>query len=177
MRISEESFRKVLGLFPTGVTVVTSHLKKGEDVGLTISSFTSVSLDPQQILFCLSKRSKTMPVFKDASYFAVNILSSDQSFLADGFAKHTPPQWGDIKTERHPDSHCLLLSGALGHVICEKKALYDGGDHAIILGKVIDLRSSLETAPLVRQRGQYLTTHTLNVETSCNPIHRKPRIL
>src|SRR5271154_164283 len=107
MNITEDQFRKTLGLFPTGVTVVTTSSEKGEDVGITISSFTSLSLHPPQILFCLSKHSATWPAFKVAQYFAVNILSADQSLLSDGFAKRVPIVWEAFKTHRHQGSSCL----------------------------------------------------------------------
>lgn len=157
---SEEQFRKILGLFPTGVAVVTVSLR-GEDSGITISSFTSLSLSPPQVLFCLSKKSKTMPIVEKASYFAVNILNLDQSHLSNVFAKRFPLDWTIIKTHRHAETGCLLLSEALGHVVCEKGPLYEGGDHKIVLGKVLDLCQSSELSPLIRQRGQYLTTQQL----------------
>ncbi len=164
MRITEDQFRKTLGLFPTGVTVVTFSEEEGEPVGITISSFTSVSLKPPQILFCLSKQSKTIPIFKKSRYFAVNILNTNQSHLSEGFAKHTPLAWEKVKTKKHPATRCLLIREALGHIICEKGAIYEGGDHEIILGKVIDLGGEAHSLPLVRQRGQYLTTQPLFAE-------------
>ena len=166
MSISEEHFRKTLGLFPTGVTVVTAHQEQGNDIGITISSFTSVSLNPPQILFCLAKCSKTIPVFKTARYFTVNILNANQSHLSDDFAKHVPVAWETVKTQRHLETGCLLISDALGHVICEKSAVYEGGDHEIILGRVIDLLTKPHDFPLVRQRGQYLTTQPLSTASS-----------
>ncbi len=166
MSITEDHFRKTLGLFPTGVTVVTASHEQGQDIGITISSFTSVSLNPPQILFCLSKHSKTMAAFESLQYFAVNILNINQSYLSDGFAKHIPLDWERVKTHRHPATGCLLLSDTLGSVICEKGAMYEGGDHMIILGKVIDLVATPHELPLVRQRGQYLTTQPLFSESS-----------
>lgn len=161
MKLSEAKFRKILGLFPTGVVVVTGSYGK-EDFGITISSFTSLSLKPPQILFCLSKDSQTMPVFERIPYFVVNILSSDQVYLSNVFARRHPLDWDKIKTHRHVETGCILLSGALGHIICEKRALYEGGDHKIILGKVVDLQKSCETPPLIRHRGEYLTTQPLS---------------
>lgn len=166
MSITEDHFRKTLGLFPTGVTVVTAPQEQGNDIGITISSFTSVSLSPPQILFCLSKSSRTISLFKTSHYFAVNILSAHQSHLSDGFAKHVPLLWKTVKTERHLETGCLLISDALGHVICEKSAVYEGGDHEIILGRVIDLISKPHDFPLVRQRGQYLTTQPIFIKPS-----------
>jgi len=164
MSITEHQFRKTLGLFPTGVTVVTAPQGQDQDVCLTISSLTSVSLDPPQILFCLSKYSKTVPVFKAAPFFAINILTENQAHIADAFATHTLPKGGTLKVCRHEETGCLLFSDALGHVICERGALYEGGDHYIILGRVIAVGENVNDLPLVRQRGQYLTTRPLSRE-------------
>lgn len=173
MMITEEQFRKTLGLFPTGVTVITASQKGGQDIGITISSLTSLSLSPPQILFCLSKHSKTMSVFKTSPYFAVNILSESQSHLSDGFAKHVPLEWETVDTYRHTATNCLLLSDTLGHIICERSAIYDGGDHEIIVGKVIDLNVTSSASPLIRQRGQYLTTQPIHIEALCERSYRK----
>ena len=170
MKLSEAKFRKILGLFPTGVVVVTASYGK-EDFGITISSFTSLSLKPPQILFCLSKDSKTMPIFERIPYFVVNILSSDQAYLSDVFARRYPLDWSKIKTHRHVETDCILLSEAVGYVICEKRALYEGGDHKIILGKVVDLQKSYEATPLIRHRGEYLTTQPL----SSSPVEEESK--
>ena len=163
MSITEDQFRKTLGLFPTGVTVVTSPLGQ-EDVAVTISSFTSVSLIPFQILFCLSQQSKAASVLMECSYFAVNILSAHQAHIADGFAKRLPQTGKSLKVFRDSKTGCLLFSDALGHVVCERGAIYDGGDHHIILGRVIALGANFKDLPLVRQGGQYLTIHSLTAE-------------
>lgn len=161
MTVSEDLFRKTLGLFPTGVTVVTaSHAH--QDMGITISSFSSVSLHPPQVLFCLSNHSKAMPILESTPYFAINILTQRQSSLSDIFAHRSPLKWEEIKTWRHLETKCLLLSEALGHILCKKITLYEGGDHKIILGQVIDLLHASEELPLIRQRGQYLTTKELS---------------
>jgi len=163
MSITEDQFRKTLGLFPTGVTVVTTP-KGGEDATLTISSFTSVSLNPFQILFCLSKQSKTAPIFLECTYFAANVLNAHQAHVADEFAKRLPQAGQNLKMSRDGETGCLLFSEALGHVICEKGPIYEGGDHHIILGRVISVGIGSHELPLVRQRGQYLTTQSLPTE-------------
>lgn len=163
MSITEDQFRKTLGLFPTGVTVITTPQGE-EDVAITISSFTSVSLNPPQILFCLSKHSKTAPVFKKCTYFSINVLNANQAYLADSFAKHIPSTRNTLKIFRHEATGCLLFSEALGHIICERRDIYEGGDHHIILGHVIAVGANFEDLPLVRQRGQYLTTQPIFIE-------------
>lgn len=160
MSITQDQFRKTLGLFPTGVTVVTTPHGQ-EDSAVTISSLTSVSLDPAQILFCLSKQSKTASIFKECSYFSINILNANQAYIADSFAKRIPCKEETLKVFRHVETGCLLFSEALGHVICARGTIYDGGDHHIILGRVIALGANFKELPLVRQRGQYLTTQEI----------------
>lgn len=173
MYVTEEQFRKTLGLFPTGVTIVTASQKDGQDIGITISSLASLSLSPPQILFCLSKHSKTMPTFKESSYFAINILSDAQSHLSDGFAKHVPLEWEKVETYRHSPTDCLLLAGTLGYIVCERGTIYEGGDHEIIIGKVVDLNVTSSAPPLIRQKGQYLTTQSIHTELDCERIYRK----
>jgi 3-hydroxy-9,10-secoandrosta-1,3,5(10)-triene-9,17-dione monooxygenase reductase component len=163
MSITEDQFRKTLGLLPAGVTVVTAPQGQ-EDVGVTISSLTSVSLSPPQILFCLSKASKTVAVFKESLYFAVNILNANQTHLADSFARHIPSKRETLNGFRHEVTGCLLLAYALGYVICKRGAIYEGGDHHIILGEVIMVDTNKEGLPLVRQRGRYLTTQPIPME-------------
>lgn len=164
MSITQDQFRQTMGLFPTGVTVVTT-LHEQEDIALTISSFTSVSLSPFQILFCVSKHSKTASVFTKGSYFAVNILNAHQAHVADEFANRLLQTDQTHKTFRDEKTGCLLFSEALGHVICERGVIYDGGDHHIILGRVMALDAKFDKLPLVRQKGQYLTTQSLMTES------------
>jgi flavin reductase (DIM6/NTAB) family NADH-FMN oxidoreductase RutF len=103
-------------------------------------------------------------VFKEAPYFSVNVLSANQSHIADSFAKHTSRKNEMLKVYRHERTGCLLLSDALGHVVCERGAIYEGGDHHIILGTVIAVGAHSHALPLVRQKGQYLTTQSLSIE-------------
>ena len=161
MSITSDQFRKTMALFPTGVTVVTFPPLEGQDLGITISSLTSVSLSPPQVLFCLSKKSRVMPCMKAASFFAVNLLSAQQAQFSPYFAQHDLVEWEKVKTLRHALTGCLLLADSLGHILCEKGPIYEGGGHEIILGTVIDVYIGPVQLPLVRHAGQYLTTHSL----------------
>lgn len=161
MSVTEHQFRKTMSLFPTGVTVVTAPLKGEQDVGITISSLTSVSLKPPQILFCLSNYSRAVPVFQKTSHFAINILNSGQAPLADAFARHTPQKGEVLKTFRDEETGCLLFADAMGHLVCEKGEIFESGDHYIIIGHVIAVGANFDDFPLVRQRSQYLTTQPL----------------
>lgn len=162
--ITSEQFRKTLSLLPSGVSIMTVSPPNGQDRGVTISSLTSLSLHPPQVLFCLSQTSSIMADVEAASHFAISILGDTQTNLANAFTRPGLVQWQEIQTHRHPLTNCLLLAGALGHIICERGPLYAGGDHKIILGTVIDVEINSPLAPLLRHRGNYLTTRALAEE-------------
>ena len=161
MSITEDQFRKTLGLFPTGVTVVTTRGEDHQPMGITISSLTSVSLEPPQVLFCLARKSRMHPIFKAAEYFVINLLNSKQAHLSEGFANRQDLNLDVEKISVHEKSGCLLITEALGHIVCEISAVYDGGDHDIILGRVIDVMAAPEHFPLIRHRGKYHTIQQL----------------
>ena len=157
MTVTDESFRNTLGTFPSGVTIVTARSPEGVDFGMTISSFSSVSLSPPQILFCLSQWSHTLPFFDTGFYFAVNVLNHNQKDLCSQFAKGVPTDWSTIPHSRHEQSQCLLIADAISHVVCKQANRIAAGDHNIIVGEVCDLvRSTENQEPLVRHnRGFY----------------------
>jgi 3-hydroxy-9,10-secoandrosta-1,3,5(10)-triene-9,17-dione monooxygenase reductase component len=151
-------FRDVLGLFATGVTVVTS-VSDGEPVGMTCQSFSSVSLSPPLVLFCPARPSRAWPLMHRAGHFCVNILSRGQEELSDamatkGDAKFDGVSWSPSKTG------APLLDGAVGYVDCTVHAVHEAGDHYVVLGRVQDL--GLGDAPvdpggvpLLFHRGRY----------------------
>lgn len=160
MDINEKNFRETMAMFPTGVTVVTARTPEGIDFGLTISSFTSLSLSPPQILFCLSRSSHTLPFFDIGFSFVVNILSADQSDLCHHFSKSyassVPTDWDSLSRIRHSSSGCRLLEGALAYVICQVDTCHVSGDHQIIVGTVRDLiKQDSVLTPLIRHNRQY----------------------
>lgn len=162
MNICSKTFRKTLSAFPTGVTIVTTHSPDKAHIGLTISSFTSVSLAPPQILFCLTNSSSVVDFFKPGHPFAVNVLSSHQTELSDHFASGMPTDWKTLSCHPHPSSDCMLLNGCMGHVICEVADVHTGGDHTVIVGKVTDLiRCEEQNEPLVRHLSEYKSTKSL----------------
>ena len=160
MDTNEKNFRETMAMFPTGVTVVTARTPEGIDFGLTISSFTSLSLSPPQILFCLSQSSHTLPFFDTGFSFAVNILSADQASLCHHFSKAyasgVPTDWDSVSPTRHASSGCRLLAGALAYVICQVETSHASGDHQIIVGTVRDLiKQESVLTPLIRHNRQY----------------------
>lgn len=133
------SFRRLMGCFATGVTVVTVRDKNLGDVGITINSFTSVSLKPPLILFCLEKDAQLYAALKRAKFFTVNILGAAQEDVSRHFADYRhnpkPKRMWDRPWRGHP-----VLRGTLGWMLCRKTNAYKGGDHTIFLGEVVALR-------------------------------------
>lgn len=155
MAIDSQIFRSTMGHFPTGVSVVTTSHPTVGDFGITISSLTSLSLNPPLVLFCLGTNGHSISVFREVSHFAFNILSQDQGAFSDQFAKRTPIDWECIESSVDEVSGCRLFSGALAHVVCEKFETFPGGDHEIIIGRVIDMQVNRQAQPLVRYTGKY----------------------
>ena len=136
--IDSKLFRAVCGHFVTGVTVVTTTAPDLQPVGLTINSFTSVSLAPPLVLFCLDLRSGVREVLRHSRYFAVNILAEDQENISRAFATRAGPRFADMRT--HPArTGAPIIDDSLAYLDCRYVNEVDGGDHAIVLGEVVDL--------------------------------------
>lgn len=146
-------FRKALGAFATGVTVVTTRDQSNLDVGLTANSFNSVSLDPPMVLWSLGKKSRSLPTFRKEKYFAVHILSQDQEELSGRFARSGEDKFAGIALERGPDD-IPLLSDFAARFICRTAYQYEGGDHIIFVGEVEDFVHT-DLPPLLFHGGRY----------------------
>jgi flavin reductase (DIM6/NTAB) family NADH-FMN oxidoreductase RutF len=147
-------FRHVLGHFPTGVTIITAAPASGP-VGLTIGSFTSVSLDPPLVGFLPGKASTTWPGIEAAGAFCVNILGEAQGELCWSFARETTDKFVDLSFERTPATGSPLLPGVLAWIDCEIERVLDAGDHWFVLGRVLALEVvSEEGGPLLFFRGK-----------------------
>lgn len=156
MEIEPNNLRKALGCFATGVTVVTGTGANGEKLGVTASSFNSVSLDPPLVLFSLNRRAYSMPHFLDSGHFAVNVLREGQEDLSTRFATPLADKWEGIEFEIW-DFGCPILSDALANFECRTRYTYDGGDHVIFVGAVERMRADLDGHPLVFFGGRYQT--------------------
>jgi 3-hydroxy-9,10-secoandrosta-1,3,5(10)-triene-9,17-dione monooxygenase reductase component len=146
-------FRKALGSFTTGVTVVTTRGTENNDIGLTANSFNSVSLEPPMILWSLGKNAFSMPQFRAAEYFAVHILSEDQEAISGQFAKRGVDKFAGVDIERGPND-IPLLKHCAARFVCKTAHQYEGGDHIIFVGEVIEF-SHWERLPLLFHGGQY----------------------
>jgi flavin reductase (DIM6/NTAB) family NADH-FMN oxidoreductase RutF len=135
------SFRRVLGQFASGVTVVTTLGADGEPLGLTVSSFCSVSLDPPLVLVCIDNRSETHGGFEASRVFGVSILAEGQEAWSDRFAYAGAEKFKGVDLRR--GEHLVpLVPGALAHLECRVSAALPGGDHTIYLGEVLRLETN-----------------------------------
>jgi 3-hydroxy-9,10-secoandrosta-1,3,5(10)-triene-9,17-dione monooxygenase reductase component len=134
-------FRGALGAFATGVTIVTTRDPRGRPVGLTANSFNSLSLDPPMVLWALAKASRNLPAFAAAEFFAVHILASGQQALADRFAQRGADKFAHLEYDTGQGG-IPLLRRCSARFQCRTAHQYEGGDHAIFVGEVIDFESS-----------------------------------
>lgn len=146
-------FRTALRAFPTGVAVVTTALGD-QRCGMTINSFGSVSLDPPMILWSASKQAPSLSLFLAAGRFAVNVLADHQEHLSRHFAVRSEDKFAGVNL-REGRMGLPLLAGAAAHFECELAATYEGGDHLILLGRVIALTKVDDPMPLVFALGGY----------------------
>ncbi len=152
--IDAARFRSVLGHFATGVTVVTTANAVGTPAGLSVNSFTSVSLDPPLVAFCVARASTTWPRIRALGSFCVNILSQDQEDLSRVFATRGADKFRGVGW-RPAESGAPVLAGALGWLDCTVEAEHEAGDHVIVVGRVRDTGVEHEEGPLVFYRGGY----------------------
>ena len=151
---SDREFRDAVGRFPTGVCVVTAKNAYGEPIGMTVNSFSSVSLDPPLVLVCLGEESPRARAIINAGQFNISILSQDQTDVSSHFAQ---PGQGlaaeSMVVAGHNASPVVPHSGAV--VECDVEAQYPGGDHVILIGRVTHLTTDTSTSPLLYFAGGY----------------------
>jgi flavin reductase (DIM6/NTAB) family NADH-FMN oxidoreductase RutF len=153
MPIDKQEFRRVLGNFAAGVTIVTTVDENGKPYGLTATAFTAVSLEPPLVLVCVDKRSESHPHFHTSQVFAVNFLARGQEELSRRFAVSGGDKFTDVAM-RHGRTSAPVLPDALGHVECRIVDVLEGGDHTIFIGEV-DAADAHAAEPLVYFRGAY----------------------
>ncbi len=152
-RFDRRDYRRALGQFATGVTVVTARGSNGRKVGVTVNSFSSVSLNPPLVLWSLSRDAPSFPDFASATHFAVNVLEARQHHLSRQFSTPLPDKFSGVEFVEAA-SGTPLLNGAIAQFICRKVRQYDGGDHTIFIGEVEEYKYSAGE-PLVFHSGNY----------------------
>ena len=152
-------FRDVLGRFASGVTVVTT-MSGDEPVGMTCQSFCSVSLDPPLVLFSPAKTSRAWPRIRQAGRFCINLLAADQAGLSNQMASRGSDKFAGVGWRPSPRTGSPVLDGTLGYVDCTVHAVYEAGDHYVVIGAVQELHSSDVPDPLLFYEGRYLDNDT-----------------
>jgi flavin reductase (DIM6/NTAB) family NADH-FMN oxidoreductase RutF len=147
-------FREALGSFATGVTVLTALTPDGEPIGVTISSFNSVSLQPPLILWSLACASPRLEAFRLTRHYAVNVLTADQQWLSDCFAKREDDRFREVEFTAGLAS-VPLIKDCSAWFECSNEAQYPGGDHLIFVGRVERFARGQPAAPLIFHAGRY----------------------
>jgi flavin reductase (DIM6/NTAB) family NADH-FMN oxidoreductase RutF len=148
-------YRRTMGLFATGVTILVTRTSDGEPIGMTANSLTSVSLDPLLLLVCVAKDAHILPHLQNSDTFSLSILTEDQVAISDYFAGlYRPPEPPPFTFEEWKGG--LRLTQCIGAIGCQHYAIHDGGDHWIVVGSVISLyRAPVSPDPLVFYAGKY----------------------
>ena len=152
---ARRQFRQTLGQFATGVTVMTALSARSDRVGITVNSFNSLSLDPPLVLWSIACTTPSYASFQVGDPFAVNVLSSEQEAVAARFARSAPDKFQGV--ELHDGLGGVpLLAGCVAYLECSTEARYPGGDHDIIVGRVLRI-FNLRKAPLLFHGGSFRT--------------------
>lgn len=146
-------FRRALGSFATGVTVITTRDASGQPVGLTVNSFSSVSLNPPLVLWSLANNAMSLPAFRDNGHWAVHVLATDQEELSGRFARRGEDKFAGLSLDEG-EGGVPLLQGCMARFQCKTATQYEGGDHLIFIGEVLSFDRA-DTAPLVFHGGRY----------------------
>jgi len=157
---SINEFRDALGMFATGVTIVTARAADGTLVGLTANSFNSVSLDPPLVLWSLGRGAGSMPALSTGSHYAINILAANQKDLAERFAQKKVDRWTDVEFTEGIGGAPVLV-GAAACFECFNRSRYDEGDHVIFVGEVERCTHVAGESPLLFHGGRFYTEHPL----------------
>jgi len=159
--------RDVLGHFVSGVTVVTAIGADGP-VGFTCQSFSSLSLDPPLVAFAPARTSSTWPLLREAGRFCVNVLAEEQSDLSRQFARSGTDKYAGVRWSPSPYGS-PVLEGVVAWIDSELWAEYDGGDHTIVVARVLDLGADASRTPLLFHRGAYGLQSALLAPESLDP--------
>ena len=154
MTIDPDSFRSVLGRFASGITVVTTRDAEQRDVGMTVSAFCSVSLDPPLVQVCVDHAASLYAALVVSTRYGVSILAAEQEALSRRFATAESTRRFDGIGYRRGESGVLLLDDALAHLECRIVASHDTGDHTMFVGEV-ETATARDARPLLYYRGGY----------------------
>ena len=151
--IGPDDFRRLLGHFASGVTIVTTSDADGRPAGLTVSAFASLSLEPPLVLVCVDHKAQSYPALKDNRGFAVNVLSTDHEVISRRFASTRLDKFDGVAYQMSALG-LPLLGGALAHIECVTVNRHVEGDHTIFVGRV-EAGATADGEPLLYHRGKY----------------------
>ncbi|RFO96019.1 peptidase [Rhodoferax lacus] len=162
-----KDFRRALGMFATGVTIVTAHAADGAPVGVTANSFNSVSISPPLVLWSLAKSARSLDSFTSAGHWNVHILAEDQVDMSNLFARAGEDKFSGLQLDPSP-SQAPLLQACSARFQCRTMFQYEGGDHIIFVGEVIGYDRS-ERPPLLYVTGGYALAARKSEPVSTEP--------
>lgn len=155
--LDPKALRQVFGQFCTGVTAVCASDADGRRYGITVNSFSSLSLDPPLALFALIRDSETLKVIEAAGAFSINILAESQQDISNRLAKKGGPEKMDGIVTRPGVTGAPIVEGSIGHMDCMLRNSYDGGDHVILVGEIKQAAIGEPLPPLLYFRSAYRT--------------------
>ena len=154
MSFDSREFRDALGRFATGVCVITAYAQNGSPFGMTVNSFASLSLDPPLVLWSIQNNSECLAEFESAESFAVNVLDASQESLSNRYAEKGDHVL-DVADYRKGEAGLPLIDGSVTAFECQKEQILDGGDHKIIIGRVVAMCDASSGNPLLFYCGKY----------------------
>ncbi len=153
MPINSEDFRNALSRFASGVTVVTTKDAEGNKHGITVSAFSSVSLEPPLVLICIENSAGSVYAFRESEMFVVNVLNRDQIELSERFASQLTDKFTGVDFDINIDG-IPVISNCLANISCRVRNIYEGGDHTIFIGEV-ETADINEGDPIIYFRSDY----------------------
>ncbi len=153
-----ESVKLFMRSYPQGVTIVTAE-NAGKPFGVTVSAFSSISLDPPLVMISMTRGTKAHDILAEAETFTISLLSAEQAHLSDRFAGRSESQrydFGGLRVSRGLNG-CLYLQSAVGHLECKRWSSHVEGDHTLVFGRVTAGSVDSETTPLLYYRRRYTT--------------------
>lgn len=157
--MDQREFRNALGTFATGITVITTSGDTSEPVGITANSFTSVSLEPPLILWCLDNDADSFDAFQNNTHFGVHVLHQGQEDISQRFATKNTDKFADINWIMS-ESGTPKLDDFAVYFECERENIHVAGDHIIIVGRVLSIEQKNTATPLLYYSGSYRTLST-----------------
>ncbi len=158
--LTPQALRSALGLFATGVTIITMRSADGTLIGLTANSFNSVSLSPPLVLWSLGLKSGSLQAFLQTKHYAIHVLAVEQQYLAERFASKAEDRFAGVAL-REGAGGVPILEGCAAVFECKSKSQYPEGDHVILVGEVMACQHDATRSPLLFHGGKFYTEHPL----------------